>query len=266
MPLIRLAFSPCPNDTFIFDALVNGRIDLEGLSFDVQLADIDVLNQLAATQAVDVCKVSFHAYALKLQADWHLLDAGAALGRGVGPLLVQHKDAKPDSWRSGPIAIPGLETTAHFLLRHYAHDCISVRSMLFSEIMPAVAKGEVAAGVIIHESRFVYESYGLALIRDLGTHWEETTGLPIPLGGIVALRRLGPELLVKLNRVVARSVNYAFEHPEASRPYIRLHAQELDEVVTQAHIDLYVNSYTRNLGAEGHLAVQRLLEEAGAQG
>lgn len=261
---LKLAFSPCPNDTFMFDALVHGRIDTEGLSFEVQLADIDLLNQLAQLQCVDVCKVSFHAYARHLTADWHLLDAGAALGRGCGPLLVQRADAEPNAWRRGPIAIPGNDTTAHFLLRHFMADTPARQVMLFSEIIPAVAAGRVAAGVIIHESRFVYPNFGIELVRDLGEYWESSTGLPIPLGGIVARIDLGSDVIDRLERAMARSIDYAFAHPNASRDYIRQHAQELADDVTQAHIALYVNEFSRSLGSEGRAAVQRLVDEVRA--
>lgn len=262
---LTIAFSPCPNDTFIFDALVNSRVDTLGLRFKPVLADIADLNRMAERGAADVCKVSYFAYALKLRANWHLLDSGSALGRGCGPLLVRQADQSDKDWRSGPIAIPGVDTTAHFLLNFYDPDSGRREPLLFSEIMPAVAAGHFPAGVIIHESRFVYQRFALELVADLGAVWEERAGLPIPLGGIVARKSLGEDVLQKLERVISDSVSLAFERPETAMNYVRQHAQEMEDEVQRAHIALYVNEFTKSLGVEGHAAVSRMILETERQ-
>ncbi len=261
MHKLSLAYSPCPNDTFLFEALVHGRIDTEGLAFEVHLADIKELNTLARTGAVDVCKVSYFAYHF-LQQDYALLEGGSALGRGCGPLIVSKHPLTKTDLTTAAIAIPGLDTTAHLLLHYYAPEAVNRHVLLFHEIMPAVARGEVDAGVIIHESRFVYPQHGLQLVQDLGAYWEQQTGLPIPLGGIVAKKTLGTETIEKLNRVLRRSVEYVFAHRETVMPYVRAHAQEMEEAVMLAHIGLYVNDYSIALGAEGHRAVAYLLKTA----
>ncbi len=256
-----LAISPCPNDTFIFEPWLSGRIDAEGLEPDVRFADIAELNALARTAAVDVVKLSFFTYHL-VRSQYALLEAGAALGRGCGPLLVSRAPMTLEDLPQAVIAIPGRDTTAHLLLEVFAPAARQRRPYVFHEIMPAIARGEVEAGVIIHESRFTYPQYGLHLVQDLGAHWEALTGLPIPLGGIAAQHRLGPEVIARLNRVMHRSVAYALAHPEHPMPFVRAHAQELDEAVMRAHIHLYVNAYTRELGPEGHAAIARLSAEA----
>jgi 1,4-dihydroxy-6-naphthoate synthase len=258
---LTLAYSPCPNDTFLFDAAVHGRIDTEGLAFDVHLADIKELNTLARTGAVQVCKVSYFAYSL-LRPHYTLLEAGSALGQNCGPLLISKRPLTKEDLPGCTIAIPGADTTAHLLLQFYAPNATRRQVMLFHEIMPAVASGAVDAGVIIHESRFVYPNYGLQLVQDLGQYWEDQTGLPIPLGGIVAKSELGAETIGKLNRVIRRSVEYAFANPATVMPYVRAHAQEMDEAVMRAHIDLYVNQFSVDLGPHGHAAIGKLLQTA----
>lgn len=258
---LSLAYSPCPNDTFLFDAAVHGRIDTEGLAFDVQLADIKELNALARAGAVQVCKVSYFAYAL-LQPQYTLLEAGSALGQNCGPLLISKRKISVDELQHCTIAIPGTDTTANLLLQFFAPQAARRQVLLFSDIMPAVARGAVDAGVIIHESRFVYPNFGLQLIQDLGEYWEAQTGLSIPLGGIVTKTELGPEVIGKLNRVIRRSVEYAFANTDVVMPYVRAHAQEMDESVMRAHINLYVNQYSVDLGVHGHAAVERLLQTA----
>ena len=260
-PPLHLAISPCPNDTFLFDAWVHGRIDTEGLVPQVQLADIAELNALARQGTPDVVKLSFFTYHL-VSEQYALLEAGAALGRGCGPLLVSRAPLAPEQLAQARIAIPGRDTTAHLLLEVYAPQAQQRVVYPFEQIMPAVARGEADAGVIIHESRFTYAAHGLHLVQDLGAHWEAVTGLPIPLGGIAARRSLGPERLAVLNRVMRRSAEYALARPEVAMPWVRTHAQEMDEAVMRAHIALYVNDYSVALGAEGHAAVQRLRAEA----
>jgi 1,4-dihydroxy-6-naphthoate synthase len=262
---LTLGFSPCPNDTFIFDALVHGRIDTGGLGFTERLEDVETLNRLAGEGALDVTKVSYGAIPHLLR-DYVLLRSGGALGRGCGPLIVARRELTPDELRSARIAIPGRNTTANLLLRLYAPGAAPGIERVYHEIMPAVASGEVDAGLIIHESRFTYPEHGLVRVADLGEWWEATTGLPIPLGGILARRALGAEAIRALEDGIRRSVEYAYAHPDASRGYIRAHAREMDDAVQQQHIDLYVNHYSVNLGDDGAAAVEALFARARAAG
>lgn len=262
---LSLGFSPCPNDTFIFDALVHQKIDTEGLEFEVLLADVEDLNQKALKGLLDITKLSYHAYA-HLTDKYVLLDAGSALGRNCGPLLIAKRPLTKAEIADGPIAIPGRLTTANFLLSLAYPRAQNKQEFLFSDIEQAVLKEEVVAGLIIHENRFTYQEKGLVKIQDLGEFWEGSTGHPIPLGGIVAHRRLANETRQKINRVLARSVAYALEQPSATRDYVRAHAQEMDEAVMYAHIGLYVNDFTKDLGTEGRAAVRALFDRAEALG
>ena len=264
---LSLAFSPCPNDCFMFDAIVHKRIDLEGLDFAVTLADIEALNHAAFAGEVDVTKLSFHAYAYCAGA-YVLLDAGSALGRNCGPLLISRRQVSLEEMAQGDmrIAIPGRYTTANFLCGLAFPRAQDKTPVLFSEIEPAVLEGRFDAGLIIHENRFTYEAKGLHKIIDLGEFWEAETGAPIPLGGIVTRRSLPEDVKARLNRVMRRSVEYAFAHPQASRDYVRAHAQEMSEDVMYRHIDLYVNEYSVDLGQEGRRAVEVLFERARATG
>jgi 5,8-dihydroxy-2-naphthoate synthase len=264
---LTLAFSPCPNDCFIFDAMVHGRVDLEGLEFEVRLGDVEALNMAAFTGDVDITKLSFHAYAYCADR-YVLLDAGSALGRSCGPLLISKRPVTIDEAAAGRlrIAIPGRYTTANFLLGYAFPLATDKTELLFSDIEPAVLDGRYDAGLIIHENRFTYEAKGLKKIVDLGEYWESTTGAPIPLGGIVIRRALPDEVKQQVNRVLRRSVEYAFAHREASLPYVRAHAQEMDEAVMYKHIDLYVNEYSVNLGDEGRRAIELLFDKAAATG
>jgi 1,4-dihydroxy-6-naphthoate synthase len=264
---LTLAFSPCPNDCFIFDALVHKRIDLEGLELDVTLGDVEALNTAAFRGEVDITKLSFHAYAYCADR-YVLLDAGSALGRGCGPLLISKRAISRDEAAAGGlrIAIPGKYTTANFLLGFAFPQARDRTELVFSDIEPAVLDGRFDAGLIIHENRFTYAAKGLRKIVDLGEHWEEATGAPIPLGGIVVRRALPGDVRQTVNRVLRRSVEYAFAHRDASLPYVRAHAQEMSEDVMYRHIDLYVNEYSIDLGAEGRRAVQVLFDTARATG
>jgi 1,4-dihydroxy-6-naphthoate synthase len=264
---LSLAFSPCPNDCFIFDAMVHDRIDVEGLEFDVRLGDVEALNTAAFAEEVDITKLSFHAYAYCADR-YVLLDAGSALGRNCGPLLISSRSIPVDEADAGAlrIAIPGKYTTANFLVGYAFPRAQDKTELLFSEIEAAVLDGRYDAGVIIHENRFTYEARGLKKIIDLGEYWESTTGAPIPLGGIVSRRSLPDSIKQKVNRVLRRSVEYAFAHREASLPYVRAHAQEMSEEVMYKHIDLYVNEYSVDLGPEGRRAVELLFEKAAATG
>jgi 1,4-dihydroxy-6-naphthoate synthase len=264
---LSLGFSPCPNDCFMFDAIVNQRIDLEGLDFSVRLADVEALNQAAFAGDTDVTKLSYHAYAYCLGA-YVLLDAGSALGRNCGPLLISKREIAKDEVAAGAlrIAIPGKYTTANFLLGLAFPRAQDKTALVFSAIEAAVLDERFDAGLIIHENRFTYEAKGLKKIVDLGEYWESETGAPIPLGGIVIKRSLPDEIKDRVNRVLRRSVEYAFAHRSASLDYVRAHAQEMDEDVIYRHIDLYVNQYSVDLGTEGRGAVELLFDKAAASG
>ena len=264
---LSLAFSPCPNDCFMFDAMVHRRIDLEGLEFAATLGDIEALNEAAFAGAVDVTKLSFHAYAYCADR-YVLLDAGSALGRRCGPLVISKRPISPSEVAEGGLrlAIPGRYTTANFLCSLAFPRAQDKTPLLFSEIEPAVLDGRFDAGVIIHENRFTYQSRGLRKVVDLGEFWEGETGAPIPLGGIVVKRSLPDEVKVRLNRVMRRSVEYAFAHPDASLPFVREHAQEMSDDVMYQHIQLYVNEYSVDLGAEGRRAIEVLFDRARAAG
>jgi 1,4-dihydroxy-6-naphthoate synthase len=251
----------------MFDAIVNRRIDLEGLAFDVRLADVEALNTAAFTGEVDVTKLSYHAYAY-CAATYALLDAGSALGRNCGPLLISKRALSPDDVASGAlrIAIPGRYTTANFLLGLAFPGAQNKIELLFSDIEAAVADGRFDAGLIIHENRFTYAAKGLKKIVDLGEFWEAETGSPIPLGGIVVRRALPESIKHRVNRVVRRSVEFAFAHRTASLPFVREHAQEMSEEVMYQHIDLYVNEFSIELGSEGRRAVELLFDRARVAG
>jgi 1,4-dihydroxy-6-naphthoate synthase len=262
---LSLGFSPCPNDCFMFDAIVNRRIDLEGLEFAPRLADVEALNRSAFAGEADVTKLSYHAYAYCI-GDYVLLDAGSALGRNCGPLLISKRVIAKDEVAAGglSIAIPGRYTTANFLLGLAFPRARNKTALVFSEIESALLDGRFDAGLIIHENRFTYEAKGLKKIIDLGEYWEETTGAPIPLGGIVIRRSLADEVKQRVNRVLRRSVEYAFAHRAASLDYVRAHAQEMSDEVMYKHIDLYVNEFSIDLGTEGRRAVELLFEKAAA--
>lgn len=264
---LSLGFSPCPNDCFMFDAIVHERIDLEGLSFDVHLADVEALNRETFSGQADVTKLSYHAYAYCRDA-YALLESGSALGRNCGPLLISARPISAEEVRGGQlrIAIPGVYTTANFLLGLAFPDARDRTPLVFSEIEGALLDGRFDAGLIIHENRFTYEARGLHKIVDLGEFWEGETGTPIPLGAIAVRRSLPDDVKQRVNRVVRNSVAYAFEHRDASLPYVRAHAQEMSEEVMYKHIDLYVNHYSLDLGADGTRAVTTLFDKAAALG
>lgn len=261
---LTLGYSTCPNDTFLFYALAHDRVGCP-VRFDIQLADVETLNQAAKTERFDISKLSFAALG-HLQDRYGLLRSGAALGRGCGPLIVARKGVRLAEIDHGPVAVPGLWTTACLLLGLYTGRLPQIAPMGFEQIMPAIQSGAFDAGVIIHEGRFTYSEYGLVKLLDLGEWWEETTGLPIPLGGIAVRRSLDPETIRTVEKAIGDSVAYAFRHPEATDTYVRLHAQEMAPDVVQQHIDLYVTDFTRNLGDAGEAAVHRLFEMARARG
>jgi 1,4-dihydroxy-6-naphthoate synthase len=264
---LTLGFSPCPNDCFMFDALVHRRIDLEGLEFTPVVEDVEALNRRAFAGEIDVTKLSYHALAY-CAADYGLLDAGSALGRGCGPLLISARKMSAAEVAAGGVrvAIPGRYTTANLLLSLAFPRVSNKIELVFSDIESAVLDGRVDAGVIIHENRFTYEARGLKKVVDLGEFWEGTTGAPIPLGAIVIKRSCPGPVQQAMNRVMRRSVEYAFAHPEASRAFVRAHAQEMSDDVMRQHIELYVNQYSVDLGSEGRRAVGMLFERAAAAG
>ncbi len=255
-------FSPCPNDTFAFDALVHGRIEAPFTAIPA-LHDIEELNVLAREGRYELTKLSFGALA-GLRDSYTLLRSGAALGRGCGPLVVAREPASLAQATTGRIAIPGFDTTAFLLLRLAAPALGEVVEVRYDRILAAVASGEVDAGLIIHESRFTYTGHGLVEVADLGAWWETETGLPIPLGAICARTNIGPGLIAAAEDAVRRSVEYAFAHPLASLEYVRAHSHELSDEVCRRHIDLYVNEFTRDLGDDGMAAVDALLARAAA--
>lgn len=263
--MLSLAISPCPNDTFIFDALIHNRIDLDGLKFNYQLHDVETLNNMAITGGIDMIKVSFFTY-LMLQKNFVLLDSGSAMGFGNGPLLISKKNYSLEDMPRLTVAIPGRYTTANMLFRIASPGVKKKEFMLFSDIEDAILTGKVDAGVIIHENRFTYEQKGLKKVLDLGQYWEQVTGSPIPLGGIIARKGLGYNTINKLNRIMFRSVEYAMKHPDDAMPFVREHAREMDEEVMKKHIHLYVNENTLSLGTGGKVALAKLQQIASEKG
>jgi len=264
---VRLGFSPCPNDTFIFGALVAGEIDTGGVRIEPVIEDIEALNLRALHGELEATKISFHAFG-HIRDRYALLGAGAALGRGCGPLVVAREPIAAETLRSGGlrIAIPGELTTAALLLRLFAPRAASFIVRPFHAIFDAVASGQADAGAIIHEGRFTFRTRGLHPVIDLGEWWEGETGLPLPLGGILARRDLGPERVRKLGLWVRRSVETARKDPFRVWNFVRENAQEMEEAVIRAHIDLYVNEFTVDLGEEGKRAVAALIGQAEAKG
>jgi 1,4-dihydroxy-6-naphthoate synthase len=265
--ILKLRFSPCPNDCFIFDAMVHNRIDTEGLQFEMQLEDVETLNRSAFAGEADITKLSYHAYAY-CSDKYVLLNTGSALGRNCGPLLVSKRPITREEVASGKlkIAVPGKYTTANFLFGLAFPEAMQKEEMVFSAIEEAVLSEKVDAGLLIHENRFTYAQRGLKKIIDLGEFWEDMTHLPIPLGGIVVRRDFDEELKQKIERVMRRSVLHAFSSPSDSREFVKEHAQEMDEAVMKKHIDLYVNDYTIDLGKEGRQAVRVLFDKAQLMG
>jgi 1,4-dihydroxy-6-naphthoate synthase len=262
---LTLGFSPCPNDTFIFDAMVHGRIDTEGLEFDYLLADVEELNRKAFTSDLDITKMSFYAYAYASQ-DYLILDSGSALGHRNGPLLISKKKIDPSKLASVRIAIPGKYTTANMLFSIAWPEARNKTEYLFSSIEEALLKDEMDAGLIIHETRFTYFKRGLHKIADMGEYWEKLTGLPIPLGTIVVNRRIPEDIALKVNRIIRRSLEYAYHDSIASYDFVVTNAKEMDSTVMNNHIKLFVNKFTLNLGKEGKKAISELFRIAHEKG
>ncbi len=270
MTTLSLGFSPCPNDTFMFHDLVHGFAPVEGVSWRTEMIDIEALNLagLESPPRLDVTKLSLPAFAAAID-HYSILAAGAALGRGCGPLVLTREDHAIRGLadlEDRTVAIPGANTTAFLLLRLFAPTAGRTRTMRFDEIVPAVARGAVDAGLIIHESRFTYRSHGLREVADVGALWESTTDLPLPLGIIAARRSLPVDLVAAIGSALRTSVQNAFAHPDRSAAWVREHAQEMAEDVCRAHIELYVNEFSEDLGAEGRAAIDALLSRGRAGG
>ncbi|GAB4206051.1 MAG: 1,4-dihydroxy-6-naphthoate synthase [Bacteroidia bacterium] len=261
---LTIGFSSCPNDCFIFDALIHQKIDTRGIEFIPVIEDVESLNKRALKGELDITKLSYHAY-MYCQKDYVYLNSGSALGFGCGPLLITHsqeiveKFDDADFRKHLSVLVPGELTTAHYLLKKFFPEISRKAYVIFSEIENLLLEKKYDAGVIIHENRFTYEEKGLRKIADLGEMWERTTGLPIPLGGIMAKKSLGQEMINKIDVLVRQSVEYAFEHTEEVMPFVKQHAQEMSEEVMKQHIALYVNSYSIDLREEGRRAVEMFL-------
>ena len=253
---LKVNISPCPNDTFMFDALLNGRIDTDDLEFGVTFADIEELNAMALGGDIDVCKVSY-AVVPAIADRYRVLTSGSALGRGNGPLLVAARDIDMSDGALR-VAVPGEHTTANLLVQRLYPHLTDRTPVLFSEIADRVAGGGFDVGVLIHEGRFTYAKKGLRLVADLGVGWERKMSLPLPLGAIVVSRSLPEELQSRICRLLRRSIWHAYQYPEESYKFIRSHAQEMDQRVIADHIALFVNDYSVDLGTEGRRAVEAL--------
>jgi 1,4-dihydroxy-6-naphthoate synthase len=260
----NIGFSPCPNDTFIFDAMINNRLQ-DNVQWESHLLDVEALNKLAAEASFEVTKMSFAAYTF-VSDKYQILNSGSALGRGCGPLIISKSPITLDELKDKTIAIPGARTTANLLMSIFVPTCKSKVEMVFSDIEEAVLSGRCDAGLIIHENRFTYQQKGLFKVADLGELWENKTGLPIPLGCIAVKRSLSEEEKNKIDTLIRASVEYAFNNPEAGKEYIAQHAQEMNAEVQQQHIDLYVNDFSVTLGDDGKKAIATLFNEGKKSG
>lgn len=262
--ILKLGYSPCPNDTFIFHALASGAVSIDPFKLDVTLADVEELNTMARSGKMDICKVSVHA-AAQIMDDYILLRAGGAMGRGVGPLLLTGAPCTIGDLNGKRIAIPGRNTTANLLFNLMCREAgieVELVEMVFDQVMPAIKNNEVDAGVVIHEGRFTYEALGLSKLADLGQWWEDYSGLPIPLGSIAIKRSFGAETAALINAAIRKSLTLSYIDEEAAWPYIKEHAQEMDDDVIHEHINTFVTDYSDDVGEEGEQAVSRLLQEA----
>ncbi len=256
---LTLGFSPCPNDTFIFDALVNKKIDTEGIEFDVVLADVETLNQWALEGKLDITKLSFPAFFRSLQ-NYTLLNSGSAVGKGVGPLLITDsaQELTNEDINQASVALPGIHTTANLLFSYAYPEATDKKFMLFSAIEDALMNKETDLGVIIHENRFTYQQKGLHKVKDLGEYWEEKMELPVPLGGIAINQFIKRSAALKVNELIRKSLDFSFSNYPVITDYVKQHSQEMSEEVMRQHIDLYVNNYSLDLGDEGKLAIENL--------
>lgn len=258
---LKLAFSTCPNDTFMFHAMVHKLVHTGNYNFEINLMDIEELNEQAAQQINDISKISINAYG-QLSEHYQLLSSGAALGFGNGPLIISKHKIYPDELADAKMAIPGFKTTANLLLESLFPEVQNKKAYLFSDIEEAVLSGETDAGLIIHETRFSFHKKGLLKVADLGEVWEEKIKLPLPLGGIAIRRDLDKNVKEDIQSILAQSVKFAMINPKASLPYVKNHAQDLDEEVMKQHIDLYVNDYSINIKSDGKSAIEYLVKEA----
>lgn len=256
---LTFGFSPCPNDTFMFDAIFHQKIDLMGIKFEVIMDDVEHLNKLAINHQTDVTKLSFNAFT-KVYDRYQMLTSGSALGNNCGPLLIAKNEYTLDKAAELSIGVPGYNTTAFLLLKYALPKADYFKEYVFSDIEKAVLNGEVDAGLIIHENRFTYQQKGLQKLIDLGEYWEQETQSPIPLGGIAIKKSIPDDIKKKVNQILYNSVKYAFEHPEDTMPFVAKYAQELEPEVMKAHIDLYVNQYSLDLGPIGKQAVFTLFK------
>lgn len=258
---LSLGFSPCPNDTFIFDALVNNKIDTEGLEFDVCLEDVETLNKWALEGKLDITKLSFPAFFRSLE-NYMLLNSGSALGKGVGPLLITDSpnEFNTEDINQSSVALPGLHTTANLLFSFAYPDAVDKKFILFSEIENALLNRETDLGVIIHENRFTYQQKGLHKVKDLGEYWEEKMESPIPLGGIAINQSIKRSTALKVDQLIRKSLDFAFSNYPFITDYVKQHSQSMSEDVMRQHIDLYVNNYSLDLGEEGKLAIENLYQ------
>ena len=260
MSKFSFAFSPCPNDTFMFEAIVNKRIDLRGYDFDIHLDDVAQLNQSSSNRKFDISKISYNAYSL-VSDEYQLLKSGSALGHNCGPLLIAKEMISKENLKNASVAIPGINTTANLLLSLAFPEIKDKKEYIFSEVEDALVRGEVDMGLIIHENRFTYQQRGLVKIQDLGEYWETTTDCPIPLGGIAIKRSLSQKIKEDIESILRDSIQYAFNNREIVQPYITSHAQEMDEKVMQSHIELYVNEQSIALDTPAKKGIERLIEE-----
>ena len=258
---LSLAISPCPNDTFMFDALIHHKIDTEGLKFDVVMSDVEELNRKAFESEHDVSKLSFHAIS-KLKDKYNILNSGAALGTDCGPILISKKN-KTDLKISSKIAIPGKYTTAYMLFKIAYPNFKNTYELVFSEIENAILSNSFDAGLIIHENRFTFQEKGLVKLLDLGEFWSQKTNLPIPLGGIAIDKKIDIQIQRKFDRVLKKSIEFAFANSSSSLTFVKSHAQEMDVNVMNSHIKLYVNDYSIDLGEKGREAIKKLYDFCG---
>jgi len=254
---LRFGYSPCPNDTFMFNAIAVGDVGVSGYPMKPVLHDVETLNELALRDTLEVTKLSFYAW-LKAKAGYRLLGSGAAMGFGCGPVLIARKPLNRSAIHRCRVVLPGQWTTAHLLFRLWAPDAHQRIFTPYDQIFDAISSGQADCGVIIHESRFTFQSAGFTSVVDLGAWWEERTGLPIPLGGIAARKNLGPDLIERIDAAVHQSIRRAMDRPADTLPYIRKYAQEMDETVLQAHIRTFVNDYSLQLPVQGRRAIARL--------
>lgn len=262
---LTLGISPCPNDLFMFDALINQKIDTENIEFIIQIADIEQLNRQALENTHDITKISFSAFS-KIQLNYKLLKSGCALGKNNGPLLISKKKVYPDEINYLKVAIPGRNTTANLILTIAFPDIKQKKEYLFSDIEDVVLSGDADAGLIIHETRFSYEKKGLKKIIDLGEYWESTTNHPLPLGAIAIKRTVPEEIQKKVNNILKLSIQFAFQNPKSSLSYIKKYSRELDDQTIRKHIDLYVNEFSLDIGEKGKNAIIKLLTTGAEKG